>query len=242
MVLYQFIAQDIRKKIFDGIYAKGSRLPNQAELARQFSTSRVTVQKALNLLYLEGLIEGKQGSGSFVKGPESVYDFDTSIYGGMTKRLGHLGKLTSTIVSFSVSFPNEKEQEKLKINKNDPIYDIIRLRTLDDVPLMLEYTIMPVLVIPGITEEILHGSIYQYIHEELKLHFGPSPRRIKADKPDKYDIKYLDCQPDDPILEVEQTVYLDNGTPFEYSQTRHRYDRGDITVLATSVTSSKHYL
>ncbi|MFQ7237256.1 MAG: UTRA domain-containing protein, partial [Enterococcus hulanensis] len=124
--------------------------------------------------------------------------------------------------------------EKLRISKNDPIYDIIRLRMLDGEPLALEYTIMPVLLIPGITEEILKKSVYQYIQETLHLDFGQSHRRIKADKPDQYDIEYLDCQSDDPVLEIEQTVYLDNDIPFEYSQTRHRYDKGDITVVNKS--------
>ncbi|MGM0165344.1 GntR family transcriptional regulator [Enterococcus sp. AZ135] len=237
MAFYQDIAVDLRKKIFDGVYSKESRLPNQAELARIYNTSRVTIQKSLKLLQIEGLIEGKQGSGSFVKGPESVYDYDANIYGGMTKKLGHLGTLDSKIISFGVTFPSEKDQEKLKINKNDPIYDIIRLRMLDGEPLAIEYTVMPVLLIPGITEEILKHSIYHYIQESLHLNFGQSHRRIKADKPDQYDIEYLHCQSDDPVLEIEQTVYLENDRPFEYSQTRHRYDKGDITIINKS---SKH--
>lgn len=234
MAYYQDIAIDLRKKIIDGIYPKETRLPNQTELAKTYRTSRVTIQKALKSLQIEGFIESRQGSGSFVKGPESVYDYDASIYGGMTKKLGHLGQLDSKVFSFSVSFPTEKEQEKLRISKNDPIYDIIRLRMLDGEPLALEYTIMPVLLIPGITEEILKKSVYQYIQETLHLDFGQSHRRIKADKPDQYDIEYLDCQSDDPVLEIEQTVYLDNDIPFEYSQTRHRYDKGDITVVNKS--------
>ena len=202
MAFYQDIAVDLRKQIIDGVYPKNSRLPNQAELAKLYTTSRVTIQKALKILQIEGLIEGRQGSGSYVKGPESVYDYDASIYGGMTKKLGHLGNLNSKIISFGVTFPSEKDQEKLKIGKNDPIYDIIRLRMLDDEPLAIEYTVMPVLLIPGISEEILKSSIYQYIQEDLHLKFGQSHRRIKADKPDQYDIEYLHCQPDDPVLEI----------------------------------------
>ncbi|MGX7125782.1 GntR family transcriptional regulator [Enterococcus viikkiensis] len=234
MAYYQEIASDLKKKIIDGIYPKETRLPNQADLAEIYGTSRVTIQKALKHLQIEGFIESRQGSGSYVKGPESLYDYDASIYGGMTKKLGHLGQLDSKIISFSVGFPNEKEQEKLRINKNEPIYDIIRLRMLDGEPLALEYTIMPVLLIPRLTEEILKKSIYQYIQEKLHLNFGQSHRRIKADKPDHYDVEYLECQKDDPVLEIEQTVYLENDLPFEYSQTRHRYDKGDITVVNKS--------
>lgn len=237
MAYFQVIATELRKKIVDGTYPKDSRLPNQSALAKEFRTSRVTIQRALNTLQVEGLIEGRQGSGSYVKGPESLFDYDASIYGGMTRKLGHLGNLKNEIISFEVSFPNEKEQEKLRIKKNDPVYDIIRLRIFEGEPLALEYTIMPVLIIPGITEEILKGSIYRYIQQDLNKPFGSSHRRIKADRPDTYDQKYLHCEPTDPILEFEQIVFLKDGTPFEYSQTRHRFDKGDVTV---TYQSSRH--
>ena len=42
------------------------------------------------------------------------------------------------------------------------------------------------------------------------------------------DQKYLDCATDDPILELEQQVYLKDGRIFEYSQTRQRYDKGSF--------------
>lgn len=63
MAFYQDIAIDLRKQIIDGAYPKGARLPNQAELAKHYSTSRVTIQKALKSLQIEGLIEGRQGRG-----------------------------------------------------------------------------------------------------------------------------------------------------------------------------------
>lgn len=230
MVKYQEIARDIRTKITNGIYKTDEKLPKQTELAKKYNTSRVTIQKALDLLHIEGIIEGRKGIGTFVKGPLSAYDYNAHVYSGLTKRLGARGKITSQIISFEVLFPDEEDQEKLKIGKNDPIYYIVRLRLLDGEALSLEYSYMPVYLIPGITEEILKGSIYQYITENLGFTIGSSVRRIRADKPDKYDQQYLECQKDDPVLEIDQIVYLDDGRPFEHSQARHRYDKGDITI------------
>ena len=85
-----------------------------------------------------------------------------------------------------------------------------------------------------ITENILHHSIYQYIQNELKLEIGDAIRKISAQKSDAYDQKYLDCAKDDPILELEQQVYLKDGRIFEFSQTRQRYDRGSF--LFTNIT------
>ncbi|MGM9904600.1 hypothetical protein A5844_000975 [Enterococcus sp. 10A9_DIV0425] len=231
MANYHDIAADLRSKINHGYYEKEKKLPKQAELATLYHTSRVTIQKALNILQLEGIIYGKKGTGTFINDSYSTFDYNAKINRGLTRRLGETGKISSKIISFAIIYPDEKEQEQLKIKSNQKIYDIVRLRLFNDIPFVLEYTIMPLHVIPGVTEEVLTSSVYGYITNQLHSTIGTSVRRIKADRADKYDQKYLACSAADPILEVEQTVYLGDGTPFEFSQSRHRYDMGDFIVV-----------
>ncbi len=203
-------------------------------MAKEFETSRVTIIKALNLLSIEGLIYSKQGSGTFVRKNAlqmSQLDSKADEYIGLTEQIKGNGSISSVIISFDVRFPNEDEAEKLMISKNQPIYDIVRFRLLNDEPFLMEHTIMPVHVIPDITEEILQKSIYHYIKNDLQFKILGANRRIRADQPDELDKQYLQCTERDPVLEVIQVVYLDNGVPFEYSRTRHRYDMGDILVV-----------
>lgn len=230
---YQDIAADIRSKINHGFYQKEHKLPKQSELASHYQTSRVTIQKALTMLQMEGIIYAKKGIGTFISNSYSTFDYNAKINRGLTKRLGETGKITSKIISFDVIYPDEKEQEKLKITADQQIYDIVRLRLFDDIPVVLEYTIMPLHIIPGITTSVLSSSVYGYITNHLHQTIGTSIRRIKADHADTYDQQYLACAATDPILEVEQTVYLGNGIPFEFSQSRHRYDMGDFIVINT---------
>jgi len=84
---------------------------------------------------------------------------------------------------------------------------------------------MPVHVIPSVTEEVLKSSVYGFISGELGLSIGGAHKKIRADKPSERDEQYLYCGPDDPIIEVEQVAYLNTGIPFEYSFSRHRYNR-----------------
>ena len=230
MAYFKQIANELRRNIRNGIYQKDNQLPKQAELAELYQTSRVTIQKALNILHAEGLIYGKKGTGTYISQKNSKLDYNSDVYHGLTKRLGQAGTISSQVISFDILLPDETEQEQLKIGKNQPIYDIVRLRLLDGVPLVIEYTAMPVSIIPNLTEDILNGSIYEYL-TQLDLTIGDAIRRIKADKPDTYDQKYLNCELTDPILEIEQTVFLSDGRPFEYSHSRHRYDMGDFVVM-----------
>ncbi|MGM0218639.1 GntR family transcriptional regulator [Enterococcus sp. AZ126] len=234
MSRYKEVADDIRAKIISGFYNSEKSMPEQVVLAKEYKTSRMTIQKALEILRIEGLVYSRRGSGTFVrKNARTLSELDSKadIYNGVTKHLGSKGKITSKIISFSIRFPNEIECEKLMIDPSKPVYDIIRLRYFKGEPLLLEYTIMPIEVITGITEKVLYHSIYSHIEDVLGLGIGVANRRIHADRPNENDKKYLECEEIDPILEVDQVVFLDSGVPFEYSQTRHRYDKGDIVVV-----------
>ena len=215
---YREISEILKEEINDGRYAASGRLPQQKELSERFKVSRVTIQKALNLLKEQGLILAGQGKGTFLSFQAEQRNMPVEEYRGM-KTESH-GSVDSRIVSFEVRFGQDEELERLSLPEEAVVYDIIRLRLLNDEPYALEYTIMPVQVIPGITKEVLNHSVYEHIRHTLKLSIGKAERHIHADKPDAFDQKYLNCRKDDPVLEVEQVVYLADGRPFEYSQTR----------------------
>ena len=64
--LYQSVTERLKKRIFDGVYEPGVRLPGERELAAEFSVSRVTVRKAEIALQAMGYIRIKTGSGAYV--------------------------------------------------------------------------------------------------------------------------------------------------------------------------------
>ena len=130
----------------------------------------------------------------------------------------------SEIIHFKLEFATKSIAEKLQISVSSPIYNIFRLRIIDDKPYVLEQTYMSTDLISGITEEILHHSIYSYIEGTLKLRIASAMKILRASISTETDQKYLHLSPTEPIFEVEQIAYLDNGTPFEYSISRHRYD------------------
>ncbi|MGZ1186548.1 GntR family transcriptional regulator [Lactobacillus delbrueckii subsp. bulgaricus] len=98
------------------------------------------------------------------------------------------------------------------MRENDPVYEIIRLRLLNDEPLVIEHTYMPVSQVPALSKRILEGSIYSYLHKKLHIKFGGVFHRIKADLPDKYDRQYLGANESTPILEIEQIVWTIPGS------------------------------
>jgi GntR family transcriptional regulator, arabinose operon transcriptional repressor len=64
---YQQIVLHLRKAITLGEYQPGEKLPSEADLVLRFSTSRLTVQRALKELQHQNLIERRAGSGTYVR-------------------------------------------------------------------------------------------------------------------------------------------------------------------------------
>jgi GntR family transcriptional regulator len=63
---YQRIADDLREQIRSGKLQPGDKLPSKRELKDIYGTSAQPVDAALFMLRTEGLIEGRQGKGTFV--------------------------------------------------------------------------------------------------------------------------------------------------------------------------------
>jgi DNA-binding GntR family transcriptional regulator len=66
---YERIADELRTGIRGGKYAPGSRLPSKSELKAAHGTSDGPVNEAIRILRDEGLVETRQGSGTFVCDP-----------------------------------------------------------------------------------------------------------------------------------------------------------------------------
>ncbi|NYI04252.1 GntR family transcriptional regulator [Allostreptomyces psammosilenae] len=64
---YEWIATDLRSQIVRGELAPGDTLPAEGALAEQWGVARSTVKQALGLLRNEGLVESRQGVGTWVR-------------------------------------------------------------------------------------------------------------------------------------------------------------------------------
>jgi DNA-binding LacI/PurR family transcriptional regulator len=66
-LLYEKIADILRKRILEDGYPVNTRMPSEEVLAKELSVSRPTIKKAVSLLEKEGLIQCRAAVGSFVR-------------------------------------------------------------------------------------------------------------------------------------------------------------------------------
>lgn len=64
---YQRVMREIRSRIISGDYPVDAKIPSTTELVRQTGMSQPVVRRAVDQLKAEGVLEGHQGKGVFVK-------------------------------------------------------------------------------------------------------------------------------------------------------------------------------
>lgn len=230
MSKYKDIADDIENKIHSHFYSE--QLPDQHELAEIYATSRVTIVRALKLLSKRNLVKTVKGHGTFIVSktlPDVFLNFDATDNKGYSHSLQGKLDVSNKLISYKMRMPSNTEVDSLQIEAHDLVYDICRMHAVNQKEINLEYIIIPVNRIPGLTEKVAAQSIYAHVKNDLKFGIGKSSCIVTAQKADSYDIRYLNCQADDPILCLHQKNFLVDGRPFELSESHIRFDRGSVS-------------
>ena len=132
--------EQLRLRISQGVWAIGERLPTEPELSAELGISRNTVREAMRVLAFSGLIEIRQGDGSYLR--------------SMTDPLGTMRALSHCTL--------EQAQETRQILEVEAISLAALRRTEEDLKGLRE-----ALEASG---ELYHGDLEAYISADLVFH------------------------------------------------------------------------
>ena len=249
MLKYQAIAADIQRSIEAGALKPNAKLPTVVELCEAYGVSKITIKRAIDLLTDKGLISSRRGSGTYVKNTTELFeqtgieridgtadgDDDSFAFShsdraaGFTKEHEGEGKKVSSVVyDFSIVNPPANIARHLNIQPDDFAYYHCRARCLDGEPMVIEYTYMPLELIPGLKRSQLYASVYDYLQNTLGLKISSFHRILRAVPATEEEAERLNTKPGVPMLEIAQVGFLDDGTPFEYSVSRYEGTRGEL--------------
>lgn len=127
--IYLRIQRHILDRITGGELTVGDRLPTEMEIARQFGTSRATVQSAMSRLVYEGWIEKQPGRGTFVASAGHTATIDLHYVRSFEEDVALLGEsVTYRLVSVGRSPAADEVAERLGIDAGATIFTFERLR------------------------------------------------------------------------------------------------------------------
>lgn len=218
---YLAVYNDIKEKIQNEVYIIGEKLPSGNELAQTYNVSKITVRKALNMLVNEGFLLARSGYGTEV----IRKSIEAKVVGPNDGLFNVVGEkhVESKIHTFSVSLPTKEIADKLHISQEEYVYHIVRSRFLDKKPYSIEETYLPVSILPNLSLKNLTKSVYAYLKEDLLLTFNTKLVRIRGVLSSQRETDILGIRRGEFMIEVEKFANLSDGTPLEYSITKHLY-------------------
>ena len=225
--LYHQLMQRIRGDIERGVYPTGSRIPPEHELEKQYQVSRVTVRRALAELTSEGLLERKQGKGTFVATPrgglplKNLHSFHDSC------------KLNRVKPSIDVIHVRETEAgaeaaEGLNISRGSRVLEILRVCRADGVPVVLERNHFS-MAYAWLQDQDLSGSLYNILRE-----YGVEPKLALHDVSlrfaDRDEAELLETEEGTPLICLHEVIYDQRGRPLHTNIQLIRGERFVFTI------------
>ena len=225
----------IRKAIADDIdsqsLAENQRLPPERSLCEQYGVTRVTLRRSLRLLENDGKIYRKNRSGWYVC--PSRLRYNPLKYASILSYAQDQGfEVDTHLVSQTFILPPEKIRQRLQLENDQPVMQLIRMRSLNKRPAVVENFYMNPAVLVDIEQQDLSQSISQLLFQ----HYGLNRVRYEIEilpttlGPTEADI--LDIAAGTNGMNIFRTVYDDQGRTVECDV---EYWRNDALLMEASV-------
>ncbi|MCV0424393.1 MAG: GntR family transcriptional regulator [Roseibium sp.] len=223
---YVQLYRRLEEGISDGVLPPNSSLPPERELADLTELSRVTVRKAIQELVQKGLIEQRQGSGSFIREAAPKVEQSLSHLTSFSEDMQRRGmETTSKWLERGIFLPSSEELTVLDLSADASVARISRLREADGRPMALERAALPIDILPNPLQVIT--SLY----EVLDL-TGQRPvravQKISAVNLTAEDADLLGVAEGAAGLKIQRISYLKNGRVAEFTKSLYRGDAYDF--------------
>ncbi len=226
--LYYQLMERIRYDISKGAFPVGSRIPPEHEIETSYGVSRVTVRRALQELTNEGLLERKQGKGTYVAEPRVQQD-PKQIH-SFTESCRQMGKRPGTRVIHVSEVPaSEKDRSELNLAEDTGmVIETMRLRQADGETVMLEINHFS-MAYSYLSDADLNGSLYLVLRD-----FGVKPDRaihdISLTRVNEDEAGLLNVPVGMTVILLQEVIFDQKGRPLHNSRQLIRGDRFTLRI------------
>ncbi|MBE7462039.1 MAG: GntR family transcriptional regulator [Planctomycetes bacterium] len=202
--LYHQLEALLRKQLEARGWPVGEKLPSEHELCREHRVTRPTVRQALDGLVREGRLVKRRGLGTFVAAPPppvGLFSLAGTSEVFAAKRL----KLTTRVVD-------------QRVVSEAPLQDgeaprtwvrLVRLRSVNDVPALLERTWVLAAAAPGLESANLNNrSLYQTLEQRFGQRIEAGIQRFSAVAAGREVAEWLKRRRGTPVLRIVRLLDL----------------------------------
>lgn len=197
----------------------GERLPSEPTLAKQLNVSRATLREAMRTFETQGLIRRKQGSGTYVSHPGSIFETGLEVLESietLAERIGLPVKLDDFKLAHRPA--DRKEAEALNLGSGTPVWVVSRSIRVEDRPVAYLIDILPEDILSA--DELgqnFTGSVLDFLLQRGKPELNISRTEITLDSVSSEIARSLGIQRNDIVLRFKAYLYTVDGRVVDYS-------------------------
>lgn len=228
--LYEQVMEAISDDIKNEVFSYGEIIPKENDLCKIYGVSNRTIRRALDILVQGGVLRRVKGKGTYVLYQKIKQEF-THVIRDFNEELLQRGVYPKTEVIEKTIVPSNKNlQEKLKLNKNEKVLKVVRVRYANDEPILVLTTYLPHTRYNFLLQKDFENvSIYDYFKEE-NIKLKRVNRIFEVQKIDKKNAELLTIKPNEPVFYFETMAFTDEDVPIEFSRCIYRGDRNKFIV------------
>lgn len=228
--LYIQLSEIIKEMISNKELQEGHYLMSERDICKIQDISRMTVNKAIMHLVNEGILERRQGKGTFVSYKKQTLTYE-KMQGFTEIAKDNNLNVRNEILRFELSKPNDKISNYLKLkNKNLLVFQIERVRFIDNEPTILEKIYIPQYMCPDLNKSLLEENSLYKLYREKYMHKTQQARQvINPIMLNKSEAKLLNTDLSTLALKIDRIVFTDKNDVLEYTSSlfmtsKHQYE------------------
>lgn len=209
--LYEQLMNKLRDEILTGVYKPGEKFPSEIEIAKLNNVSVITARRAMNELAALGMVEKKQGKGTFVAIKKYRRDYRNIL--SFSESCISKGLIPgSKLLEHKLVTPNQDILDELGLPVGCQCVFISRLRYVNSEPMSIENSYFS-MNYEFLLSDPLDKSLFAVLKEKRNIEITTSRKVIEICRATANEAKLLNVRKNNPLLLVRSTAFSGDEVP-----------------------------
>ncbi|WP_373738050.1 GntR family transcriptional regulator [Jeotgalibaca porci] len=200
-------------------------LPSERKLCEDFGVSRTTVRAAIQELIARNELISKPGRGTFIN--TSILKVNLEALDSTTEKIRGAGKVVrSKILKSNVIEANKDLALTFSVSLGDKLFELKRIRFMDDEPFSLDTTYLNVNKFPGIEAiDFTDDSLFRVLKDVYRVNLNHGEETFEISYANYEESLHLRIEEGKPVIVLEGQVFDKEDKLVEISKQIIRADK-----------------
>jgi GntR family transcriptional regulator len=195
----------------------GDRLPTEPKLAEMLGVSRATLREAMRTFETQGLIQRRQGVGTFVVHPSSVIDTGLELLESIESMAQRVG-LPVRMGNYEIERRSSNEEEQVLL-KDSHVLNVSRVMEAEGRPIAYLVDVLPDKLFSEMDfRREFSGSVLDLLLKQGSLRVTSADTEIHAAAAESNEARALHMQRGDVVLHFKSTLFSLDGSVIDLSR------------------------